>query len=110
MPSPQTPTSNHQHILPVQSLKSVLWLPSSVYHHLLPEVLKSFPTFFLILFLALPVCQHSRVKFFKNMNRFTSLPFSELSKGFPSSGIKPTFSTVAFRPCSVCSGDTDSLS
>ena len=45
-------------------------------------------------------------KFFKNMNRFTSLPFSELSKGFPSSGIKPTFFTVAFRPCSVCSGDT----
>lgn len=94
VPFLRPPPPNHQHILPVQSLKSVLWLPSSVYH-LLPEVLKSFLTFFVILFLALPVCQHSKVKFFKNTNWCTSLPFSELSSGFPSLGIKPTFFTVA---------------
>lgn len=91
-PLPQTPTSKP----PAYPASPVfkIWLPSSVYH-LLPEVLKSFLMFFVILFLALPVCQHSKVKFFKNTNRCTSLPFSELSSGFPSLGIKPTFFTVA---------------
>ena len=71
--SSDPPPPNHQHTSPVRSLKSMLLLRSSVYHYLLPEVLKSFLTFLLILFLALPAYQHSPVTFFKNMNRFTSL-------------------------------------
>lgn len=54
-------------MLPAQPLKHTLSPPWSNLPHFIPEVPKSFLTFFLILFLSLPVSQHSRVNFLKTL-------------------------------------------